>query len=181
MTKQHQIHANKASTAMDILTIAERDLVEFLRQLEDALDQLTSDLGLGENAQWRQIQKSKGELLHRVIDLIVDFRQTRNAGDEVTISLPYDQASRASDVADGVFYMLNQASEVFRLLDNTISNGDVRGDDSGVAAVMGLASRALRSMADTEGEIMGDLGRAVQHGLSQHINANLHNANAKAA
>jgi hypothetical protein len=168
-----QIHTGTASTAMEILAVVERNIITFLREFNGALDQLDSDLNLREHAEYKRLQQIKIGVLGVALDLVVDYRKSLNSGDDVIISLPYREASRATDVAGEMQYMLNQASEVFRMLGEAISNDGIRYNDNGVSAFMEIAGRAFDSMAATEGVIMSNLSEAPMLGVSQHAKAKL--------
>ena len=94
-------------------------------------------------------------------------------GFSIFVGMDIELAQRAEVVTGDVPYLLLQASSVLSLLGDITTNGYVDREDQRVSAVMDMASRALKSMAETEGEVMAELNRELLTALSEHRKAQM--------
>lgn len=165
-----QFSTGTASTFYDLLNLVEGRLNEFLPQLLGALDQIKSDFKVNDSLTYYRMERTIGDMEH-FMGTLNSIRKARNSQSDVTISLPSDFASKAEIVAGDMAYVLNQASSVFTHIHDNITSGFVNGNDQGVAAIMALAGRALRDVAESEGVILEQLQQHILKGASAHLSA----------
>ncbi len=169
----NQINTQVINTAMDLLIIADRDLKRFRIELNSALSKLGGEFDLEKSAEYKRIEQLSVELVGGLLDMIWYFRKNPSAGDDVTISLPRDFASKAEVAAGDMPYVLGQASQTLTHLHSQITSNESGNIDSGIMAAMAMSGRGLGNIAETEGLILEQLARHISKGLSEKQTATI--------
>lgn len=154
-------------TAMDLVVHVNENLHKFWVEQRDALEELEHEFSLKEHAEYRKIRKLVGDILIEMMNLMDHFQKAQNFGDDVTIYLPREFASKAEVAAGDMSYVLGQASQTLLHLHSQITSNDSGNIDSGIMAAMALSGRGLGNIAETEGLILEQLARYILKGLSE--------------